>query len=340
VGKTTTKELAAAVLAQRYKVLKNEGNLNNEIGLPLSLLDLDDSNQRAVLEMGMYGLGEIKALCDIARPRLGVITNVGHSHYERLGSLERIAKAKGELVEALPENGIAILNGDDAFVRALAERTRARVTRYGLDPALEVWASHIESRGLEGISFELHWSQGFLPVRVPLLGRHSVHIALAASAVALAEGFSGEEVARGLASLEARLRIVVTPGLRWSTIIDDTYNASPASTLAALELMRDFQGRRIAVLGDMLELGSYEEEGHRRVGRRAAEVVDRLIVVGERGRIIGEEAQSRGLGAVDFAASNEEAAERLLSLLQPGDYVLIKGSRAMTMEQIVERVKR
>lgn len=339
VGKTTTKESVAAALATKYVVLKNEGNLNNEIGLPLTLLKLNQSHQKAVLEMGMYALGEIKALCDIAQPKTGVVTNVGPTHLERLGSLERIAEAKAEVVESLPSDGVAILNGDDSRVRAMGDFTQAKVLLYGMDPAFDVWASDIESGGLEGIRFRLHRAGHSTLVDSPLPGYHSVHTALAAAAVAFAHGFELGEVVEALRHRGAPLRLLVRRGVKGCTIIDDTYNASPASTLAALDLLAELKGRRIAVLGDMLELGSFEVEGHRQVGRRAAEAVDRLIVMGERSRMIGEEAIGCGLKEVEFAESNEEVADRLKELLTPCDYVLVKGSRSMAMEQIVERIK-
>ncbi|MDP2728191.1 MAG: UDP-N-acetylmuramoyl-tripeptide--D-alanyl-D-alanine ligase [Dehalococcoidia bacterium] len=337
VGKSSTKELIASVLSVRYQVLKSEGNLNTEVGLPLVLLNLDDTTQQVVLEMGMYGPGEIRQLCQIARPQVGVITNVGHSHLERLGTLEAIAQAKAELVEALPEEGVAILNGDDPLVRAMAAGSRARVLLYGLDHALDLWAEDVESRGLEGVSFLLRYEQSKVTVRVRLLGRHSVHTALAAAAVGLVEGLTWEEIGAGLEKAQ-EFRLLPTPGLRGSLIIDDTYNASPSSTLAALDLLKELQGRRIAVLGDMRELGLYEVEGHLRVGRRAAQVVDLLLVVGEMAALAGKEAEAAGTRVI-FASSREEASAKLLSILQSGDVVLVKGSRAMEMEEIVERLR-
>lgn len=340
VGKTTTKELIAALLSKRYKVIKNEGNLNNEIGLPLILLKLDESHERAVLEMGMYAIGEIALLCQIARPRIGVVTNVGYSHFGRLESLEGIAQAKSELIRSLPKEGIAILNGDDERVHAFNKLTQAQVILYGLQPSYHLWASELKNGGLQGISFVLHRGEEAIPVEMPLPGRHNVYNALAAAAVALSEGFTGEEIAAALKETGGRLRLLALPGISDSTIIDDTYNASPASMLAALDLLGELEGRRIAVLGDMLELGSFEVEGHHLVGRRAAQIVQVLVAVGERGRILGKEAARSGLPRVIFASTNKEAVEALLPLLRPGDYVLVKGSRGMAMEQIVERLKR
>lgn len=337
VGKSSTKELIARVLSTRFRVLKNEGNQNTEIGVPLVLLNLDEGIQQVVLEMGMYAPGEICQLCRIATPSIGVVTNVGHSHLERLGSIDAIAMAKAELVESLPESGAAILNGDDPLVRRMAFGTRARVLLYGLDPAFDIWAEGLESSGLEGISFILRHKDARIPLKVRLLGRHSVHTALAAAAVGMVQGLSWEEIASGLAQAQ-EFRLLPTPGIRGSLIIDDTYNASPASTLAALDLLADVSGRKVAVLGDMRELGPYEVEGHLRVGRRAAQVVDLLLVIGDKAQLIGREAARAGAQVI-YATSREEASARLLSLIQQGDVVLIKGSRAMGMEEIVERLK-
>lgn len=342
VGKSSTKELIAAVLRRRFSTLKSEGNLNNEIGLPLTLLQLSEKHQRAVLEMGMYALGEIRDLCHIAQPTIGVVTNVGPSHLERLGTLERIAQAKSELVEALPPEGAAILNGDDPLVRAMKEKTRARTFFYGLDPHGDLWANEIESFGLEGIAFVLHRGEEHLHVRVPLLGRHSVHTALAAASVGLVEGLSWDEILKGLQDVAAQLRLLAVPGEKGTTILDDTYNASPASSLAALNLLAELNGRKVAVLGDMLELGAFERQGHRVVGGRAAQVVARLIAVGARGKWIGEAAREAGLSSdqVFFAAGNAEAVEILREVMCAGDVILVKGSRGAKMEEIVAALSR
>ncbi|MGQ9584036.1 MAG: UDP-N-acetylmuramoyl-tripeptide--D-alanyl-D-alanine ligase [Anaerolineae bacterium] len=337
VGKTTTKELTWSVLRRRFRTLRSEGNYNNEIGLPLTLLALEREHERVVLEMGMYQIGEIARLAEIARPSVGVVTNVGPSHLERLGSLERIAQAKAELVEALPPEGVAILNSDDPLVRPMAERTPARVFFYGLSPEADLWADAIQSFGLEGIRFRFHYRGEVIHVKVPLLGRHSVHTALRAAAVGLVEALTWEEIVSGLQDVSAQLRLVAVPGPNGSRILDDTYNASPASNLAALNLLEELEGRRIAVLGDMLELGEFEVEGHCKVGRRAADVVAKLLTVGPRARIIGEEALRSGMQAQDVqsVSNNEEAIQVLLEWVQPGDVILVKGSRGMRMEQIV-----
>ena len=352
VGKTTTKEVTAAVLSQRFNIHYTQGNLNSEQGLPLTLLGLDLPHERAVLEMGMYDLGEIRLLCNLARPHVGVVTNVGPVHLERLGTIERIQQAKSELVEALPsaeDGGVAILNWDDERVRAMADLTKARIFSYGLTPEAELWADEIESSGMEGIRFRFHHKpQGrratHLYIKLPMLGRHSVHTALRAAAVGLVEGMTWQEIATGLQRMTGQLRLVVVPGLNACTVIDDTYNASPASTLAALNLLADLQNgtypRRMAVLGDMRELGSFTEEGHKAVGIRAAAVTDVLVTVGELGRIIGEEALAAGYNPANLhiLSTAAEAIEALNHLIQPKDLVLVKGSRAVGMDQIVAEI--
>ncbi len=354
VGKTSTKELAASVLGQRFVTYRNRGNLNSEQGVPLTLMGLNYEHEAAVIELAMYQVGEIRTLCRLTRPQVGVVTNVGPSHLERLGSIERILQAKSELVEALPSaeaGGVAVLNWDDERVRSMAARTQARIFRYGLTPEADLWADEIESMGLEGIRFRFHHRQEdgrthSLYVRAPLLGRHSVHTALAAAAVGLVHGLTWQEIATGIQRTSGQLRLVVAPGINGSTIIDDTYNASPVSTLAALNLLNDLrnggQRRRVAVLGDMRELGSYTEEGHRQVGIRAAVVADVLVTVGELGRIIGEEALAAGQdpAQVHILPDAEAAIARLRELVQPNDLVLVKGSRAVGMDVIVAALSR
>jgi UDP-N-acetylmuramoyl-tripeptide--D-alanyl-D-alanine ligase len=364
VGKTTTKEIVANVLAQRFVTLRSEGNLNNEIGLPLTLLRLEPGHERVVLEMGMYGPGEIARLCELAQPRIGVVTIVGPVHLERLGTVERITEAKAELVRSLPaaaDGGAAILNSDDARVRSMAGLTRARVFTYGLNPESDVWADEISSDGLEGIRFRVHYGRDSFRLHLPLLGRHSVHTALRGAAVGLVESMSWTEIIAGLRQVSGQLRLMVVPGLRDTTLIDDTYNASPESMLAALNLLEDLtrqadkkspkRQRSVAVLGEMYELGAYEEEGHRLVGGRAAQVLDlgpvgsvhgKLITVGSRARWIAEEALSSGMPAADvhIVNTNADAIAVLQGLIQAGDIILVKGSRAAALESVVDALSR
>ena len=339
VGKSTTKELIADILDERFRTLKNPGNLNNEIGLPLSLLRLTEGHERAVLEMGFYVPGEIALLCELARPTVGVITNISQVHLERAGNMQAIIDGKAELVESLPPGpgSTAILNYDDPLVRPMAARTPAEVIYYGLSSEAHLWADEVESLGLEGVRFTLHHAGDHIHVRVPLLGRHSVHTALRAAAVGLVEGMRWDEIVHGLQATQSQLRLVAVQGPRGSLILDDTYNAAPPSVIAALNLLGDLEGRHTAVLGDMLELGEYEEEGHRMVGMRAASVVDELVTVGERARWIADEAGRSGLarGRIVELASSEAAVEYLGPRLGEGDVILVKGSRGMHMDAIV-----
>jgi UDP-N-acetylmuramoyl-tripeptide--D-alanyl-D-alanine ligase len=338
VGKSTTKELVTEVLKQRYRTLKNRGNLNNEIGLPLTILRLSEGHQRAVLEMGFYVPGEIAFLCEIARPQIGVVTNIGTVHAERAGSQEAIARGKAELVQALPAapEGVAILNYDDPLVRAMAGKTQASVFFYGLDSNADLWAEGVQGLGLEGISFRLHFRNETLHMRVPLIGRHSVHTVLRAAAVGLVEGLTWQEIVNGLRSEHTQLRLVAVRTESGALILDDTYNASPESTLAALNLLDELEGRKVAVLGDMLELGPYEWRGHEMVGVRAAEVVDELVTVGRLGRMIAAAACRAGLSRslVTELEDSDEAIEYLQTRLQASDVVLIKGSHGMRMDRI------
>jgi UDP-N-acetylmuramoyl-tripeptide--D-alanyl-D-alanine ligase len=342
VGKTSTKEVIHAVLAQKYATLKTEGNFNNEIGLPLTLLKLTDSYTHAVLEMGMYAQGEIALLCDIAQPQIGVVTIIGPVHMSRLGSLAAIVAAKQELVEALPMGGTAVLNHDDPNVMSMAPHTQANIFTYGLNRHADLWASNVTSQGLNGIAFTLHYRGESLRVHAPLLGQHSVHTCLRATAVGLLAGLSWEEIIHGLQSQRSQLRLVTVRGPRNSTLLDDTYNASPDSVIAALNLLQELDGRHIAVLGDMLELGSAEEVSHRLVGRRAKEVVDILVTVGARGRIIGEEALNFGMAPqnVHIVPDNNAAIHLLNQLIQPKDFILVKGSLGARMDHIVAALSR
>ncbi|MCG2784422.1 MAG: UDP-N-acetylmuramoyl-tripeptide--D-alanyl-D-alanine ligase [Anaerolineae bacterium] len=343
VGKSTTKEAIAQVLSQRYKTLKSLANLNNEIGLPLNMLRLTPGHQYAVLEMGFYVPGEITQLCEIALPQVGVLNNIGTVHAERAGSQEIIAQGKGELVEALPPapEGIAILNYDDPLVRPMQSRTRARVFFYGLDSAADLWADNVEGLGLEGIRLRLHHRKETLFVRVPMIGRHSVHTVLRATAVGLVEGLTWDEIVRGLQESQAQLRLVAVRAENGALILDDTYNASPESTLAALNLLDEIQGRHIAVLGDMLELGQYEREGHERVGARAAEVADVLVTFGVRAHLIAESARRAGMGkAVVHEFEDMDAMIAWLNKNLTGDdAMLVKGSHSLRLDQVVSAME-
>jgi len=343
VGKSTTKEMVAEVLNTRYRTLKSPGNLNNEIGLPLTMTRLSSGYQHAVMEMGFYIPGEIAFLCDIALPQIGIVTNVGTVHAERAGSQEAIARGKAELVQALPPapEGVAILNFDDPWVRKMEEKTKARVFFYGLSPEAHLWADKVEGLGLEGIRFRMHYQGETLYVKIPLIGRHSVHTALRASAVGLVEGMNWQEILEGLSQGHTQLRLVAVRSEGGALLLDDTYNASPESMLAALNLLDELDGRKVAVLGDMLELGPYERGGHEMVGLRAGQVVDVLLTLGERAHIIAEAAR-RGNGKKKTVMEFDEF-EPLLEWLKTGltekDVVLIKGSHGLRMDRITSALE-
>jgi UDP-N-acetylmuramoyl-tripeptide--D-alanyl-D-alanine ligase len=343
VGKSTTKEAIAQVLRQRYKTLKSLANLNNEIGLPLNVLRLTPGHQYAVLEMGFYVPGEIAQLCEIALPQVGVLNNIGTVHAERAGTQEIIAQGKGELVEALPPapDGIAILNYDDPFIRPMDVRTQARVFYYGLDPAADLWADNVEGMGLEGIRLRLHHRKETLFVRVPMIGRHSVHTVLRAAAVGLVEGLTWDEIIHGLQESQAQLRLVAVRAENGALILDDTYNAAPESSLAALNLLEEIPGRHVAVLGDMLELGQYEREGHERVGARAAEVADVLVTFGVRAHLIAESARRAGLrrSAVYEFEDLDEMIDWLNKNLTGDDVVLFKASNSLRLDRAVSALE-
>jgi UDP-N-acetylmuramoyl-tripeptide--D-alanyl-D-alanine ligase len=343
VGKSTTKEMIAEVLSTRYRTLKSPGNLNNEIGLPLTLTRLGPGYQHAVLEMGFYVPGEIAFLCDIALPQIGVVSNVGTVHAERAGSQEAIARGKAELVQSLPPapDGVAILNFDDPWVRKMEEKTKARVFFYGLSPEAHLWADRVEGLGLEGIRFRLHYQGETLYVKIPLIGRHSVHTALRAAAVGLVEGMNWQEILEGLSQGHTQLRLVAVRSENGALLLDDTYNASPESMLAALNLLDELDGRKVAVLGDMLELGPYERGGHEMVGLRAGQVADVLLTLGERAHIIAEAAR-RGNGKKKTIKEFDEfepLLEWLKTNLTEKDVVLIKGSHGLRMDRITSSLE-
>lgn len=345
VAKTSTKEAVATVLAERFATLRTEGNQNNEVGLPLTVLRLGPEHEAAVLEMGMYVGGEIRDLAAIGRPSIGVVTAVQGVHLSRIGSLDAIEAAKAELVEALPaatSGGVAILNADDPRVRRMAARTRARVRTYGFALDADVRADDVASAGLDGMRFTLVADGEQRSVAVPALGRLSVHNALAAAAVGLAAGMELDAVVRGLArgwTAPHRGAVVRAGDI---AIVDDAYNASPGSMTAALELLAGLPGRRIAVLGEMRELGDGHDAGHVAVGTAAAATVDLLVVVdglpGGAAAGIVRGARDAGLGdeRILAVADAEAAVSAVRDGLRPGDVVLVKASRGVELERVVD----
>jgi UDP-N-acetylmuramoyl-tripeptide--D-alanyl-D-alanine ligase len=341
-GKTIAKEIVADVLARSFRVLRNEGNLNSETGLPMTLLNLEPRHEVAVLEMSMYTEGEIARLAEIARPEVGAVLSVHPTHLERAGSIEAIARAKAELPAALPSDGLAVLNADDARVAAMRDVTAARVLTFGLEASAEVRAIDVESHGVAGSSFTLVAPWGTRRLHSATPGRHLVPHALAAAAVAEHLGVPLDEVEAALAAgSHAPHRMELVEAAGGATVVDDTYNASPVSVAAALDFLAESPvapGRhRYAVLGDMLELGPDEERLHREIGARAAGVADALVTVGERGRWIGEGAIAAGMPRVTMVADAEEAGAAVERDLAPGvgDLVLVKGSRGIELDRLV-----
>lgn len=341
VGKSTTKELVAEVLSQRYHTLKNIGNYNNEVGLPLTLLRLGSGYECAVLEMGFFVPGEIKQLCDIALPQVGILTNIGTVHAERAGSQAEIARGKSELVQALPSDGTAILNIDDPWIVPMAQQTKARVFFYGLDAKADLWADEIVGQGLNGIHFNLHYHGQTYSMQAPVIGQHSIHTVLRTVAAGLVEEMEMPEIIYALQQASSQLRLVAVHTRQGALLLDDTYNASPESTLAALNLLNDLPGRKIAVLGGMYELGMYEKSGHEMIGIRAAEVADKLVTFGEHARMISSAALQAGMpsSAISSFDQVDDVVEALQSTLKEGDVVLVKGSHGLRMDRIVQALE-
>ena len=338
LAKTSTKEHIAETLSERLTTLRSEGNENNEIGLPLTLLRLGPEHEAAVLEMGMYVPGEIALLARLARPHVGVVTAVRGTHLSRAGSIEAIERGKGELVEALPPDGAAILNADDERVARMRARTRARTITYGFAPHADVRAEAVTSLGTGGMRFTLVLGEDRREAATSALGRHSVHNALAAAATGLALGFDADTIVLGLArAVSTPHRSMLVRAGDW-LVLDDSYNAAPDSMAAALALLGELPGRRIAVLGEMLELGDAAVEAHRSVGRLAAGVVDLLVVTGEGAVPIAEGALQAGLPVerLGSAADSDEALALLLERLRPGDVVLVKASRGVRLDRLVD----
>lgn len=336
-GKTTTKDMLAAVLAGRNPGLATDGNFNNLIGLPLTLLRLDPLDRWVVVEMGMSARGEIARLAAIARPSVGIITNVGAAHLEELATLAGVARAKGELFAALPAGGTAVVNADDERVRQLPVANGVRRLLYGLAAEAAVRAEQVQGDG-EGVSFRLCLPEGCHPVRLAVAGRHNVHNALAAAAGAVALGVAVPAIVAGLEAFRPRAgrmdRVLLADEV---VLFDDSYNANPLSVQAALQTLAESGGRqKFAVLGDMLELGADAATLHRETGRAAARCVQGVIALGPLAPEVVAGARAGGLPAdrVAVAADHAAALALLQRWLQPGDRVLVKGSRGMRMERI------
>jgi UDP-N-acetylmuramoyl-tripeptide--D-alanyl-D-alanine ligase len=342
VGKTTTKEATAAALGARYRVLRSAASYNNEIGVPLTFLSLEPSHEVAVIELGFYVPGEIADLSRLVRPRIGVITAIPERpvHFARTPSVEAIAAGKAELIEALPADGLAFLNADDPRVRALAARTRARVVLFGESDAAELRARDVRANGLERARFVVEYGGESAEVTLPIPGRQIVPAALAALGTARALGVPLAEAAVALGALEQpahRMQVRTGNGI---TVIDDSYNASPAAVQAALAVLRGVPGRRIAVLGDMLELGALSADAHEAVGRDAAASADVLIGVGELARTIVASARDAGLADTYSTVDGGESLMLLRRIQRPDDTILVKGSRALALDRLADALVR
>lgn len=342
-GKTTTKEMVASVLAQRWRTLKTEGNHNNRIGVPHTLFRLTDRHQAAVIEMGVDHRGQTTRLCEIVRPTLGLITNIGPDHLEFFGGMEGSAQAKAELLDMLPADGTVVLNADDAYFDYLAARARCRVISFGLSQRAQVRAVHVASDARRGTTFGLLLPGKSRPVAVTIKvhGTHNVTNALAAAAVAFSLNLTSVVIAQGLAKFRPAAMRSQVMGHHGVQIINDCYNANPASMQAALQLLAGWSParERVAVLGDMLELGRETQQMHRDVGRFAAGLpLSRLIACGPLGREIASGARDAGMPeqAIAEVADASAAADLVKKTVHRGDVVLVKASRGMRMEQIVQ----
>jgi UDP-N-acetylmuramoyl-tripeptide--D-alanyl-D-alanine ligase len=339
IGKTTAKELTAAVMATRYQVLKPTSSFNNQWGLPLTLLRLGPEHQAAVVELGTNQRGEIATLAAIARPTVGVVTVVAPVHTEFLGSIDGVRDEKAALVRALGADGVAVLNADDPRVASMARECAGRVVTYGVAPEATVRAAGEVVDGETGLRFTLETGGRRAAVLLSLGGRHNVTNALAAAAVGVALGIDLEDIVRGLGEARGPARRGQWVVAGDVTILDDTYNASPASVRAALAMLAARRrGRRaVVVLGDMLELGALTDEAHREIGRAVAELpADELVGVGRACALAIEAARTAGIAEAYHAKSYDDAVAHLVKRLAPGDVVLVKGSRGMRMERVVD----
>jgi UDP-N-acetylmuramoyl-tripeptide--D-alanyl-D-alanine ligase len=344
-GKTLTKDFAAAVLGRMAPVTASRGSYNNEIGVPLTILDMDERTEYMVLEMGSRGMGHIKSLCDFARPDVGVITNIGNAHMRYFQSRENLALAKSELLQALPEEGWAVINADDDYAEFMQSRSPARVLTFGYSKGAQVRAEDIEVDQAGKVNFVLRSKGGEkAKIKVPLPGRHNVVNTLAAAAIGEIMGVDMKNIVEGIESAKlSRWRMEMIKKPEEITIINDAYNANPVSMRSALMALGDISTdkRAIAVLGDMQELGNISEKAHVEVGKLAVDYgTDILITVGRRARKIAQSARDQGLprGSIFVADKVDKAADILRCIIEPGDVILIKGSRFLGLERLVDMV--
>ena len=338
VGKTTTKEATAAALGARYRVLRTLASFNNEIGVPLTFLRQEPGHEVAVIELGFYVPGEIADLSKLVRQRIGIVTTIPDIpvHFARTPNIDAIVDGKAELIEALPEDGVAILNGDDPRVRAMAPRTRARVMLFGEGADCEIRATNLRDGGLSGTAFTVHAAGQTAEAHLPLPGRHLVSAALAALGAAVVLEVPLDEAVIGLESLERPAHRMSVRRKGDLTVIDDSYNSSPAAVHAALAVLRDVRGRRVAVLGDMLELGTGEAAEHSLIGVKASDQVAMIAFFGERMKIAHAQAAKKLKTNARHFTEIEPLVAWLKAELHSGDVVLVKGSRGMKLERVVE----
>lgn len=340
VGKTTVREATQQLLSQHMPTHQSPRNFNGDIGLPIALLGIEPSHQWAVIEIGPYSQEEMELLVSSAKADIGIVTNVGPTHLERFGTLNDTEHIKGLLPESLPRTGLALLNGDDERVRRMSQRTHAEVLTFGFGADCDLQASDVSTHGFQGIEFTLrdNRSDRSTLIKTPLIGAHQVRTALAAAAVGLRAGLQLDQIADGLSRLSPGSRLANRSAWNGATIIDDSYNAAPLSMQAALDLLTDCAPRRIALLGDMYELGTEERAAHRAIGAYAATRCDWLIAVGERSRDLIEAAREAGHREACWVAEAEQAIDILLRSLEPRDTLLVKASHAMHLERVVERL--
>ena len=341
VGKTTTKEMAVSILSQKYRVLKTQGNYNNEIGLPLTLLNIKEDCEVVVLEMGMNNFGEISRLSKMARPDVCVLTNIGVSHIENLKSREGILKAKTEIFEYMNKDGTVILNGDDDMLSTL-KNSKLNAVFYGICNTNDIYADKIIDMGLEGTNCNIHFSDNNINVHIPSPGKHMIYNSLAAAAVGKALGLSNEEIKKGIeTSVPASNRMNITKGDD-ITIINDVYNASPASVNAAIDVLCYSAGRKVCILGDMFELGEHSAQFHYDVGQYAAlKNIDLIICAGNMAKHISLGAIENGNGCTVVYFYNQDIMINAISnLILKDDTVLVKASRGMQFENTVEELQK
>ncbi len=337
VGKTTVREATAQLLSQHVPTHQSPRNYNGDIGLPIALMGIGPQHEWAVIEIGPYSQAEMEFLVSAAAADIGIVTNVGPTHLERFGTLADTERIKGLLPESLPAGGLAILNADDPVTRRMRDRTVAEVIKIGLGDDADLQAIQVETRGFDGISFQLQDNRSGERVQVetPLIGSHQAGTALAAAAVGLRAGLSLPRIANSLRRLQPGSRLRKRAAGNGATIIDDAYNAAPLSMRAALDLLASEPLRRIAVLGDMLELGPEERASHREIGEYAASRCDLLIAVGERSRELAKAAREAGLAQVEWRRTPDQAAELAQHVLRPSDTVLVKASHGIHLEAVV-----